>query len=79
LTAENWAADAPEAMVTEDGIETAALLVLRATEVAAVAAPLSDTVQVLLPGPVMEVGLQTSELNVGAWGRLTTPPVPDTD
>jgi hypothetical protein len=67
---------APTATVTDAGRVTAALLLLNATAVAAVAAALSVTVQVLDDAPETDVGLHVTELRVGTNAPTdTVPPV----
>jgi len=65
-TAENWAVAEPASTFTDPGTTTAVLLLLNATAVAAVAAALSVTVQVLDDAPESDVGLHMSAVSVGA-------------
>jgi hypothetical protein len=65
-TAENWAVVEPASTFTDPGTTTAVLLLLNATAVAAVAAALSVTVQVLDDAPESDVGLHVSVVRVGA-------------
>ena len=64
----------PAATLTDAGAVTAVLLLLNAIAVAAVAAALSVTVQVLDDAPESEVGLQASELRVGTEVPTDTVP-----
>jgi hypothetical protein len=67
----------PTAMAADAGVVRYVLLSESATVIAAVAAPLNVTVQVELPGPVNDVGVQASDCSItGMAAPLTTPPVP---
>jgi len=60
------ALDAPAGMVTEAGKATALVLLARVTVVAAVAAPLRETVQASVPAPVRVALVQETALRAGA-------------
>lgn len=78
LTAANWALAELAETVTLCGTTIAALLLLKATVVTAAAAALSVAVQLLEEAPAIDVGVQTSELRVGAAikGRLKVFEIP---
>lgn len=78
LVAVNVAVLAPDATVTDAGTFSAALLLLNDTAVAAAAAALSVTVQVLDAAPERVVGLHVTELRIGVEiaPTVTVPPVP---
>ena len=65
LTGANCTVEAPAGTVALAGTTTAALLLLKAIGVAAVAAALRETVQVVDDAPAIEVGVQAKELRVG--------------
>ena len=68
----------PDATVTDGGTVRAVLLLVNVTAVAAVAAALSVTVQVLDDAPESEVGLHATELRVGTEAPTdTVPPLPE--
>ncbi len=64
---------APDAIVTDAGTVTELLLLARDTLVAAVAADVSDTVQVSLPAPVNDPAPHVRELSVGVIGACPVP------